>query len=507
MTELNTATQTPSLNQDFLIAQAGTDLYMGGAALALNGDLHVVWTRSSAAAGQFPSSQSAVQRSSDPRNTIGARSTIAPGTGTYPGTQWGDYAGIAMDPAVPEAVWQANQYSAGASYWRTHVSQLLTIGNSYTPITPRRVLDTRPGFAIGLSGRFSANVPRSWQVAGVGTIPADAIAVTGNVTVANQTAGGYVSVTPGPVANPSSSTINFPLGDTRANNVTVPLSGGKLAATYKAPNGQTTHLIFDVTGYFTAGDARGTYSPIPSVRALDSRFGVGLSGPFLPDQPKQLNVTGLPQIPADATAITGTLTVVGQTRAGYLSITRNSVVNPTTSTLNFPLGDTRANGVSVPLNVNGGLWIVYKASGGSTHVILDITGYYRNDPSGLLFYPLNPGRVMDTRLGAASSGLTGPFYASTPQRLQIAGQAGVAGGADAVTGNLTVVNQTSGGHVSATLNSEVSPTTSVINFPLGDTRANGVTLPLNAGGRSWFVYKAPSGRTTHMILDVTGYFR
>ena len=49
--------------------------------------------------------------------------------------------------------------------------------------------------------------------------------------------------------------------------------------------------------------------------------------------------------------------------------------------------------------------------------------------------------------------------------------------------------------------------TSVLNFPLGDVRANGVTLPLNASGRSWFVYKAPSGRTTHLILDVSGYFK
>ena len=106
--------------------------------------------------------------------------------------------------------------------------------------------------------------------------------------------------------------------------------------------------------------------------------------------PRQLNITGLPAIPADAKAITGNLTVVGQTRAGYLSITKTNVPNPTTSNLNFPLGDTRANGISVPLNAGGGLWIVYKASGGSTHVILDVTGYYRNDPSGLLLLPAEP---------------------------------------------------------------------------------------------------------------------
>ena len=336
-------------------------------------------------------------------------------------------------------------------------------------------------------------MPRTFQVTG-GVIPADAVAVTGNVAIANQTAGGYLSVTPTANANPLSSTINFPVGDTRANNLTVPLSAdGKLAAVYKAPAGRTTHLIVDITGYFLAGDEDATYSTLPPVRVLDSRFGTGLSGPFTPNNPRTLSIAGANGIPAAAKAITGNLTVVGQTRAGYLSITPDPDANPDTSTLNFPLGDTRANGVSVPLNLNGDLSIVYKASGGTTHVILDVTGFYLDDPSGLLFYPLTPGRVMDTR-NVPLSGLSGPFNSNGPRRLDIGGHWGAPLGAQAVTGNLTVVNQTAAGYVSATLNSESNPTTSVLNFPLGDTRANGATLPLNAGGRSWFVYKAPGAR-------------
>jgi hypothetical protein len=383
----------------------------------------------------------------------------------------------------------------------------VVVGSSYVPITPLRVVDSRT--PTGVPGIFKANIPRTFQVAGVGNIPVDAVAVSGNVTVVGQNAGGYVSVTTAAATNPTSSTINFPLGDNRANNITIPLAGnGKLSAVFKAPAGKTTHLIVDITGYFREGDEDGTYSSITPVRALDTRpgIGIGLVGTFAPNVPRKVTIAGTHEIPADATAITGNLTVVGQTRAGYLSITKTKVANPTTSTLNFPLGDTRANGVSVPLNANGALWIVYKASGGSAHVVLDVTGYYRNDPSGLLYYPLAPRRMMDTRPGAPVSGLTGPFNASGPRRLQVAAQLGVPTGAAAVTGNLTVVGQQAGGYVSATLNSEVNPTTSVLNFPLGDNRANGVTMPLNASGRSWFVYKAPSGRTTHLVLDVSGYF-
>ena len=57
---------------------------------------------------------------------------------------------------------------------------------------------------------------------------------------------------PEPQANPSTSTLNFPLGDNRANGVTVPLApDGTLSIVYNgAPSAATTHALFDVTGYF-----------------------------------------------------------------------------------------------------------------------------------------------------------------------------------------------------------------------------------------------------------------
>ena len=117
-------------------------------------------------------------------------------------------------------------------------------------LNPARLLDTRIG--NGLSGRFNAGIARTFQVTGRGGVPANAIGVTGNVTVTGQTAAGFVFLGPVATNSPTSSTINFPLGDTRANGVTVALGGGgTLSATYVAGAGNTTQLIFDVTGYFT----------------------------------------------------------------------------------------------------------------------------------------------------------------------------------------------------------------------------------------------------------------
>jgi hypothetical protein len=77
--------------------------------------------------------------------------------------------------------------------------------------------------------------------------------VTGNLTVTQQTSMGFLAVGPVAMNNPTSSTLNFPLNDDRANAVTVALSGtGTLSVTYAAPtSGSTAQVIFDVTGYFT----------------------------------------------------------------------------------------------------------------------------------------------------------------------------------------------------------------------------------------------------------------
>jgi PKD repeat protein len=134
----------------------------------------------------------------------------------------------------------------------THTNYVTVRGlqeGTYVPLNPARVLDTR--FGTGLSGPFSGGVPRSFAVAGQGGVPTDAIAVTGNLTVTGQTAAGYLYLGPDPVATPSSSTLNFPAGDTRANGVTVALGpDGSLSVTYGASASARTHVVFDVTGYF-----------------------------------------------------------------------------------------------------------------------------------------------------------------------------------------------------------------------------------------------------------------
>jgi hypothetical protein len=125
-------------------------------------------------------------------------------------------------------------------------------GAFYVPFTPSRVLDTRNGTG-GLS-TFANHVHQTLAVWGAGGVPSGAIAITGNLTVTGQTSGGYLFAGPTGIDNPTSSNLNFPTGDDRANALTVALSNtGGLSITYVGSSaGSFTQSIFDVTGYFVA---------------------------------------------------------------------------------------------------------------------------------------------------------------------------------------------------------------------------------------------------------------
>ena len=251
-------------------------------------------------------------------------------------------------------------------------------GSTYHALTPARILDSRYG--IGFSGTIGTYGGRPFQVTGQGGVPTGATAVTGNLTVTGQTSKGYLYLGPIAISSPTSSTLNFPVGDDRANAVTVPLSNsGMLAVAYISPDILArTHVIFDVTGFFTPDATGATYHALTPARILDSRYGTGLSGTFSSHVARTFTVIGRGGVPTNATAITGNLTVTQQTSLGFIFVGPVALNDPTSSTLNFPLGDDRANAVTVTLGTGGTLSATYAAPtyGPTAHVIFDVTGYF-----------------------------------------------------------------------------------------------------------------------------------
>jgi len=386
-------------------------------------------------------------------------------------------------------------------------SAIVTIisGATYHPMTPPvRLLDTRVG--NGLSGKFVANTPRTFQVAGRDVIDAGATAITGNLTVAGESHSGAVYLGPDSLVKPSTSTLNFAKGDVTANGVTVALSStGTLSATYLAAAGNTTDLVFDVTGFFTPDATGATYHRLTPARLLDTRVGNGLSGKFSANVPRTFAVWLRGEVPDTATAITGNVTVTGSSIKGALYVGPDPIVKPSTSTINFKQGQNLANNVTVALSATGELSATFLAGSGTTDLVFDVTGYYTNDLSGAKYVPMTPTRLLDTRY---ANGLSGKFRANTPRTVQITDR-GVPANAIAVSGNATIVNETHSGAVFVGPDYIAKPPTSTLNFVKGDVRANGLTVALGTDGVHGTlsaVYLAASGNAMDLVLDVTGYY-
>ncbi len=387
--------------------------------------------------------------------------------------------------------------------------QGVVTGATFYPLTPKRLLDSRDG--TGGLGIFHSHVAQTFQVTGGSSgVPSTATAVTGNLTVTQQTTMGFLYVGPVAMNNPTSSTLNFPYADDRANAVTAALGGeGTLSITYAAPSlGQTAHVIFDVTGYFVPNTLGATYHALTPKRILDSRDGTGGTTIFSSHAAQHFQVTGGSSgVPSNATAVTGNLTVTGQGAGGYLYVGPVQANNPTSSTVNFPAGDDRANAVTVSLGAGGVLWVTYAAPtlGPAAHVIFDVTGYFTPDMTGATYVPVAPTRILDSRDGTGATTIFGSHQA---QDFQVTGAAsGVPANAVAVTGNLTVTQQTTNGFLYIGPNQADNPTSSTLNFPYGDDRANAVDVALGSGGCLWVTYAGPVyGPTAHAIFDVTGYF-
>jgi hypothetical protein len=113
-------------------------------------------------------------------------------------------------------------------------------------------------------------------------------------------------------------------------------------------------------------------------------------------------------------------------------------------------------------------------------------------------------RIVDTRGAAGAYG--GPALSANAIRtFVLAGQCGIPPTAKGVAVNLTIVQPSSGGYLTAFPAGDRLPLASALNFSAGQTRANNATLPLGTSGAISIQSGFPSG-IAHFILDVTGYF-
>jgi hypothetical protein len=125
-------------------------------------------------------------------------------------------------------------------------------------------------------------------------------------------------------------------------------------------------VIVDLTGTF--GDDGLSFVPVRPTRMLDTRNAIGGWSP-IHGSGETLDVR---VAPADAEAVTGTLTIVGPIRAGYLTAF-GCGPTPATSSVNADAGRALANSLTTGVSDSGRLCVYSDPAG---HSLFDVTGWW-----------------------------------------------------------------------------------------------------------------------------------
>ena len=360
----------------------------------------------------------------------------------------------------------------------------LTGGLRYVAVTPARLVDTRAtGGSLGPASRMDL------QVTGVAGIPADAKAVALNVTAVNAAGVTYVSAWPAGRPRPNSSVLNTQGGRTTAAAAVVGVGGQGRVSLYN--DARSTHLVVDVTGYFTdLGSATDGYASLPSAaRLLDTRTS---GGAIAGGGRRTVTVAGTSGIPAGATAVVVNV-VARSAGAGYVAVVPSGAAPGQTSTVNNLPGRDVANRAVIPLN--GGA-IDVSVAGTASDVVVDVVGWF-GPGGGQRFTPVEPVRAFDTRVGGRQLG------EGEARLFNLAGVTGLPTDATSVLLNLTATRATAYATYLTAWGTGARPPTSDLNAGAGADIAN-LTLATPApGGVS--VYN--NAGSVDVVGDVMGYFR
>jgi Divergent InlB B-repeat domain len=114
----------PTVLQDFVIGRSGYDEFTAGIGLSGSRSLGVVWSESSGSSAGSISTVASYRLDGDTPGRLRLATTVTAGAGTYLGARWGDFVGVAQDPADARALWEADELSTSAGDWRTQVAKL-----------------------------------------------------------------------------------------------------------------------------------------------------------------------------------------------------------------------------------------------------------------------------------------------------------------------------------------------------------------------------------------------
>ena len=366
---------------------------------------------------------------------------------------------------------------------------------AFFSVAPTRLAETR--VEIGQFGftRLNSQTIRV-QVADRNGVPAIASAAVLNVTVANVTGPGFVTVYPAGEVLPKASNVNVErAGQVIANLVTVRLGINGSVDIYSSG---VNDIVVDINGAYvpvSAAVSAGRFVALEAAnRALDTR---NRGYPVGSGQTEHVDLQLV--VPADAIAVVVNLTITETSGPGFWTAFPTGGQRPYTSSINADAANqTRANQAIVPVGSSGGMFgiDIFASYGG--HLVVDVAGYFTGAgvASGIvgLFVPNAPYRTLDTRLvpnyGRLYPGWVAEFdYWGRP-------------GSQAVVVNLTTTGTRGAGFFTGYPARTYRPVASNLNASYANqTIANHAILRTSTSGVAVFTQSGG-----HLIVDVAGYF-
>jgi hypothetical protein len=253
-----------------------------------------------------------------------------------------------------------------------------------------------------------------------------------------------------------------------------------------------------------------TYIPTGPCRVLDTRWHDGsFGGPALTaGVVRQVIIPDNPvcAVPNTAAAYALNVTVVPNTRLGFLTLWPTGQDRPTVSTLNSL--DGRVKAVAAVVGAGAGNAINLYANN-DTDLVLDIVGYFvgPGNPTGLYYYPLpNYCELLNTVNPPSSDGLGGPaLQAGVARSFQITNNQNctIPSEASAYSLNVTATPLNGGhlGYITVWPSDQAQPFTSTLNATTGTTVANAAIVEAGTGAIS--VYASAD---TNLEVYLNGYF-
>lgn len=256
------------------------------------------------------------------------------------------------------------------------------------------------------------------------------------------------------------------------------------------------------TAHADATGTGGDYVALAQTKLFDSR---GTTGPLGSTTSVSIPVLGQGGVPSSGVgAVLVDVTAVNPTGNGYIRLAPADGSTPSTSSLSYNDGQTASNSAVVAPGASGQLSLTNNL--GTTSVVVSVEGYFTaagssgTAPGG--FMPITGTRVLDTRNGTGASSAA-PLVANSTTTVAVAGQGDVPANAAAAIVNISELNATANGYLTAWASGTSKPATGSVNYSSTGTISTSVTVPIGTDGN---IAIQLSNGSADVVIDVQGYF-